>query len=97
MYATYPTRQLTEQDRLTLAIPLDQIQLLLQHDLNTYAHDVLMPPQGISTLLSSLAEQGEATIASLFAHFPTQDKPSLWRTVAWLQKLGIIRNAEGRP
>ena len=93
MYETYPTARLSEGDYLSLAASFDQIELLLTHELNIYAHDVLMTPEDISALLSALAETGGATIAALFTRFPALDKPRLWRTVAWLQKLGIIRNS----
>ena len=93
MYATYPTRQLGESDKLTLALPLSQIELLLRHDLNTYAYDVLMSPEDISALLSGLADAGQETIGTLFTRFPVHDRPRLWRTIAWLQKMGIVTNA----
>ena len=93
MYASYPTATLDKNDRLSLSATIEQIKILWGHTLNTYANDILLPPQDISTLLGWLGEEGGATIVSVFFHFPALDQPRLWRTLAWLQKLGIVKNS----
>jgi len=93
MYEAYPSAILTEADCLWLAASTKHIKTLLQYSINTYAHDVLIPPDAISALLVWLGKNTNASIASVFARFPALDKPSLWRTIAWLQKLGIVRNS----
>ncbi len=97
MYKAYPSATLGENDRLSLGPAADQVRVLLQHDLNAYAHDVLIPPFDISTLLGWMGENSGATIADAFALFPSADKPSLWRTIAWLQKLGIVKIQLAKP
>ena len=92
MYETYPSRRLNETDKISLALPVDKITLLLKHDINTFAHDLLISSDEISMLVGALGKMGAASIAAIFGHFPTTDRPRLWRTIAWLQKLGIIKN-----
>jgi len=97
MYEAYPTATLGENNRLSLGAFAGQMKILLQHDLNAYAHDVLIPPFDISSLLGWIGENANPTIAEAFAVFPAADKPSLWRTLAWLQKLGIVKIELAKP
>ena len=93
MYATYPTSPLALSDKITLAATLDQIKLLWSHDINIYANDTMIPPTDIPALLGWLGEQGETPISALFTKFSHLDPARLWRTIAWLQKLGILANS----
>ena len=93
MYASYPTAQLGEKDRLSLAASLEQIGILWRHEINLYVNDLLAVPQEITALLGFIDEKGGAEINALFARFPGIDRPRLWRTIAWLQKLGIVKNS----
>jgi glycosyltransferase involved in cell wall biosynthesis len=93
MYEKFPTRNLREADRILLAASFEQIKILWAHDINLYAKDVLVGAQDIAAILGWLEQSGEVTISALFGRFPALDRPRLWRTVAWLQKLGIIKNS----
>ncbi len=93
MYASYSTAPLDKNDHISLSASIEQIKILWQHTLNTYANDVLLSPQDISTLLGWMGQQGNARIESVFSRFPALDQPRLWRTIAWLQKLGIVKNS----
>jgi alpha-maltose-1-phosphate synthase len=91
MYECYPSATLAEDHRVSLVASVEQIKLLLQHDINTYAHDAFISAQDVSSLLGWLQGNNGSAIASAFAAFPAADKPRLWRTIAWLQKLGIVK------
>jgi len=91
MYEGYPTTPLDESDRVSLVMTPDCIASLLQNPLNTYIHNVLIPAEDISTLLTRIGNEKENTIAGLFRFFPTTNRPQLWRTIAWLYKLGIVK------
>ena len=93
MYESYPTARLAESDKISLAASIDQIKILWRHEINMYANDVCIAPTDISALLGWLGEAGESPISALFSRFPALDKPRLWRTIAWLQKLGIVKNS----
>ncbi|MDR3425462.1 MAG: glycosyltransferase family 4 protein [Alphaproteobacteria bacterium] len=97
MYESYPTTRLNKMDRLSLSASIEQIKTLWQHDINTYASDVLIAPQDITALLAFFGENTDATIESAFARFPKLEKPRLWRTLAWLLKLGIVKNSSCQP
>lgn len=93
MYAGYPTAPLGGDNVIALAASIEQIKILWRHEINIYANDMLVAPGDISALLGWLGEAGESRISRLFERFPALDKPRLWRTIAWLQKLGIIKNS----
>jgi glycosyltransferase involved in cell wall biosynthesis len=93
MYETYPTSVLSESDKLSLAASPQEIKILWQHSINIYANDILIAPNDISALLGWLGEKDGTTVEAVSAHFPAIDKPRLWRTIGWLQKLGIIKNS----
>ncbi len=93
MYKTYPTGVLGESDRLSLAASAEKIEALMQHAMNTYAYDILIPPADIAALLGWLGKNDGVTIAYIFARFRSADKAALWRTLGWLQKLGIVKNS----
>ena len=93
MYASYPTAHLQEADRISLVASVEQIRILWQSELNTYGHDMFLTAADVTGLLGWLVGAGEVTIAAVFAQFSGFDKPRLWRTLGWLQKLGIIKNS----
>ncbi len=92
MYKAFPTAALSEADNISLTASPDQIKVLWQHKLNLYANDVFIAPQDISALLGWLGERKDIAIGEVFSAFRGLDKPRLWRTIAWLQKLGIVTN-----
>ena len=93
MYESYPTSALALSDRLSLAVDIGQIKTLWGHHLNTYAGDVLLPPQDLSALVGWVGENKDARIEAVLARFPAGDTSRVWRTIAWLQKLGIFKNS----
>jgi glycosyltransferase involved in cell wall biosynthesis len=95
MYETYPTAPLGKTDRISLSASFEQIKSLWGHEINIYANDIMLPAHDISSLLGWLGGAGGCTIGAVFARFTAFDKPRLWRTLAWLQKLGIIKNVAG--
>lgn len=93
VYAGYPTGALKTSDRLSLGVPVDGMQMLLSHDINAFALDVMAPPEDVAKLISAVSSRDGILIAEIFAQFPAQDAAVLWRTIAWLIKLGIFRPA----
>ncbi len=90
MYKAFPSGAFSEADRISLIASVDDIKMLWQHRINIYANDVMIAPMDISALLGWLGERDGAKIGDVFARFPALDKPRLWRTLAWLHKLGIV-------
>jgi len=93
MYQSYPTGALSEDDRITIAASPDEIKILWRYEINSYVNDTLVAPPDLSRLLAWLAEGQGSTIGAVFTHFPALGRPQLWRTLAWLQKLGIVKNS----
>jgi hypothetical protein len=91
MYATYPTAVWRDSDAVTLVLPMEGIKTLWQHDLNTYAHDVLLSADKIAGLVRVLGHSQTVRISDLLQQFQLVDQPALWRTLGWLCKLGMIR------
>jgi hypothetical protein len=92
MYAGFPSRALDEGDVVSLAASVEQIGMLWRHEINSYANDVLIPASDLPALPGWLGEAGPQPISALFARFPQLDKSRLWRSIAWLLKLGILKN-----
>lgn len=90
MYHAFPTRALSEHDRLTLIASADHIRDLWRVDINVLGLDIMLPPDTIQAILKTISHVGECTIAQLIAIHAPMDPSSLWRTIAWLLKLGII-------
>ncbi len=90
MYEAYPTRSLTLNDKIILAASSDEIRVLWAHAMNTYAHDMLVSANDVTALIGWLGQKN-VTIQAVFDHFPALDRPSLWRTIGWLLKLGIVK------
>jgi hypothetical protein len=82
-----------EDDRLSLVADIDQIKILWQHEINVYANDILVSPSDVSSIVGWLSDNDGVGIGALFGHFSKLEKPRLWRTLAWLQKLGIVKNS----
>jgi alpha-maltose-1-phosphate synthase len=92
MYATYATTALQEGDKISLGVSLEQSKILLVHEINSYANDTMLGASDIAALLTWLGESGETTIAAALARF-SKDKPRVWRSLGFLQKLGIVKNS----
>jgi len=93
MYAAYPTAPLAETDKLSLAASADTIKKLWQHEMNVLGIDMLIPPEEVTKIINHVSSNKTADIRSVFEAFPHFEKPRLWRTLAWLIKLGILRVA----
>jgi starch synthase len=92
MYAGFPTTALAESDVIAVSAFAEQIKTLWQNPLNSYAADTLIPMGDITALLGWLARAGPQPISAVFAHLSQSDRPRLWRTIAWLLKLNIVKN-----
>jgi hypothetical protein len=90
MYAAYPTSPLGENDRLSVTADAATIKMLWKHEINTFALDLMIAPDETSRLLNFISAQGTATIETIMRQHPAIDRNALWRTLAWLIKLGIV-------
>ncbi|HUY68656.1 MAG TPA: glycosyltransferase family 4 protein [Alphaproteobacteria bacterium] len=91
LYAGYASAPLKESDRLAVALPAETIKMLLGHDINLLALDMMIAPDRTTALINHIAAQGPLAIGALFAAFPDLDRAALWRTLGWLLKLAILR------
>ena len=91
MYAAYPTSAFQESDKVTIAADATQIKLLFGHEINVFGMDVMIPPDQTTRLISTIAQKGSPSIGDLLRENPSLDRAQLWRTMAWLVKLGILR------
>ena len=94
MYAAYPSAPLAENDRLTIAASSDAVKTLWQHEINMLALDLMIPADQVVTLVSSVTRHDSVLISEIFRQFPTLDRNQMWRTLAWLLKLGIFRRLD---
>lgn len=90
MYASYPSAPLRETDLLGVAATDDMIKLLWRHEINVLSMDLLISTEESLQLVHFVAARGSVSIGNLFKQFPTWEPSRLWRTIAWLIKLGIL-------
>lgn len=91
MYASYPSGPLREIDRLRVAVSDDQITKLWRHEINVLALDVMIPTEEVMKLITYISAKGGVSIGDIFQQYPAYDQEQLWRTVAWVIKLGIVQ------
>lgn len=91
MYQDFPTRALSEDDELELALVPDEINKLLQHKMNTLAMNMMVPTSSITILLNVYAKKAE--VKEAFTALRAEDTSKVWRSIAWLLKLGVLKKA----
>ena len=90
MYAAYPTRALRESDRVTITASSGEIKNLWGHEINVLAFDMMIAPDEVAPLINWIAAEGSPSIGSILQQFPTYNRERLWRTLAWMLKLGMV-------
>ena len=76
-----------------VAASIDAIRMLLGHDMNSLALDMMMGPEDVTKLVVSAVAADGISIGNLFRQFGKIDQAALWRTLGWLIKLGVFRAA----
>ncbi|MFY9289026.1 MAG: glycosyltransferase family 4 protein [Alphaproteobacteria bacterium] len=93
MYLSYPTAPLLETTKLTVMASTDEIKSLWKHEINIFGLDMMITPDEATKLINYVSGQTNCTISNILQQFKSNDRASLWRTVAWLLKLGILKAA----
>jgi hypothetical protein len=91
MYASYPSVPLSESTKLSVAASPDMIKKLGAHDINMFAADMMAPQEETAKIIHHISTQSNVTITDISRHFPALNHAQLWRTLAWLMKLGILK------
>ncbi len=91
MYAGFPTSALQKTDRLSVVATMAEIKGLWSHGMNVLAMDIMLPPDKTTELINAIAAAKQPTIGDILTVFPHDNEPRLWRTIAWLLKLGVLR------
>ncbi len=66
------------------------IKMLFRHEINVFGLDVTIPPEAVFQLIAYVSKNGPVSIADVFAQFSVLNRAQMWRTVAWLVKLGVF-------
>jgi hypothetical protein len=91
MYAGYPTAYLSEAHHLSVIASPEMIKKLWSHDINVFGIEMMIHPDQATQLINFVSTKGSAKIADILVQFASQNSDQLWRTIAWLAKLGILR------
>ncbi len=92
MFRDYPSAVLSEETRLTVIAPPEEVRLILSHKMNRLAAEFMIGGAGVFGFLRWLASHGgSADLGEIFAAFPRENRAALWRTAGWLLKLGFLR------
>jgi len=91
MYATYPSKALNKTDKLSVVASANEISKTLRHEVNVLALDLMATSEETTKLINHIANHNHSSIANIFNLFSSLEPERLWRTLAWLVKLGILR------
>jgi len=90
-YAAFPTGPLKPEHTIVVAASTEEIKMLWRHEMNVLAADTMLAPDDITAVLNWIAAQGRPSLGNIIKQFSALDPSRLWRTLAWLAKLGIAR------
>lgn len=91
-FASYPSRVLRSDDRLS-ALPgadMTRLQVLLSMPLFGYMQRMAPEPHESARLLASVQQQGACSVAELLAAQPEPRRAVIERGLVWLAKLGLL-------
>lgn len=93
LFASYPTRAITETTRIALAPGADARRLarLREHSFFNFAADQLSDSATCEAVLQHLADGEACSVESLLAAFAPAERHRLHRSLGWLAKLDLIR------
>ncbi len=91
MYEGFPKSTLKEEDKLHLVSTEQDINVLLRHPMNTLAMGVLVPAPSLTRLMNVFKNGAE--VKDAFVALDQESKPSLWRSLTWLIKLGVLKKS----
>jgi starch synthase len=91
-FASYPSRVLRRDDRVSArpGADLAQLQTLLQMPLFTYMKLMAPEPHECARLLADVQQHGACSVAALLAGQPEPRRGSIERGLVWLAKLGLL-------
>jgi alpha-maltose-1-phosphate synthase len=91
MYASYASASLKESDRISVIASPQQISNLWKHEINIFACDIMMSIDDAMKVINHISQQGDYSIGDILRQFSRFDRARIWRSLAWLIKLGILR------
>lgn len=92
LFSTFPTRTLTREDRVVLAVTSqEEVIDRLDHKACLFYEPAVADRRQAMLLLGFLGPRGEVSLAELEQALPTFGQQTLHRTVAHWLKLGILR------
>lgn len=90
MFGSFPTRQLTDNDKIKIILDNAAIEQLLKHEMNYFFPDLLLPHSMMMEFINAIRKAGAPPRAfDILAPFPTSEHSRLWRCIGWMLKHGI--------
>jgi len=69
---------------------IDALAARLEHAMNSFAGDFLLPKDDLETILAIVSDTGGLRVKALLARMDGRDEMSATRSVAWLAKMNLI-------
>jgi len=89
MFASFPSGFLKPQDRLCTVLDRAGIEALLQHEMNFFVPDLLLPKESLLGMADAIGKAGAVSIDTVLKGFAEPEHARVWRSVGWLLKLGV--------
>jgi alpha-maltose-1-phosphate synthase len=98
VFAHYPTRVLTDDDRVSPCADAPDLAAVTAHRPNIVANRLMLGRRELDTLRQAIATEAESTparVGDLLALLPAERRDTARRTLVWLQKMGMVRIEAG--
>jgi glycosyltransferase involved in cell wall biosynthesis len=89
MFESFPSRTLSPNDALRIALDAPAIDRLLQHDMNFPISELLLPHTMMMQLIDAIRNAGTPRAHDILAPFPVSEHDRLWRCIGWMLKHGV--------
>jgi len=97
VFGGFASRALASEDILIPAMGEQDVALILRHDMNLFAPDLILPAPLLRTLIEAVrAHPAGITIGELLTVAPPLERQRMWRAIGWLLKHGIATRADQR-
>lgn len=87
LYKGFATMSLSDEDRVKLSVPLEQLNTVFAQRMNMFRADLLLSPTDLLRLAHLSRREGGLQVAAAVGEF--EDPPRVRRSLVWLLKMGV--------
>ena len=89
MFESFPTRHLSEDERVRIVLDNAGIERIMRHEMNFFLTDLILPHLMMLQLIDAVRKAEAPVIRDILSPFPPSQHARLWRCLGWMMKHGI--------